>query len=175
MSFSGCAWPPSPDEYAAGRNRLEAKISFSPRELLSQIHEMVGLQEQRFTTIYKDLVEKLKAEKIFIINETELREGHGHYVKTYFNQHVRSFVFPIMLNNVKSLTFLRDQSFYLAVVLKDSTGKNKTRFGIVKVPVSATSRFILLPPPPDEPRAHYIILLDDVIRYCLPDIFSFSV
>jgi polyphosphate kinase len=154
------------------RNRLEAKISFNPRELLSQIHEMVGAQEQRFTSIYKDLVERLKAEKIFIINETELRDGHGQFVKTYFYQHVRSFVFPIMLNNVKTLTFLRDQSFYLAVVLKDSSGKNKTRFGIVKVPVSATSRFIQLPPPPGEPHSHYIILLDDVIRYCLPDIFS---
>ena len=152
--------------------RLDTKINFHPKELLSQIHEIVANQEKRFTAIYAELVEELKKNGIYIINEQEVTPEQGIFVKDFFNQKVRSHVFPIMLNNVKSLTFLRDHNFYLAVEMVDSGGQKKTRYALVKVPVQLAGRFIILPSPPGKETCTFIILLDDIIRYCLSDIFS---
>lgn len=154
------------------KKQLDTRINFHPKELLSEIHEMVASQEKRFTAIYAELVGELKKNGIYIINETEVTPEQGAFVKNFFNQKVRSHVFPIMLNNVKSLTFLRDHNFYLAVEMVDSGGQHKTRYALVKVPVQLAGRFVILPTPQEKEDCKYIILLDDVIRYCLSDIFS---
>ena len=43
-------------------------------------------------------------------------------------------------------------------------------YSIIEVPTRVQSRFVLLPSPDDE---HHIILLEDVIRFSLPEIFSY--
>lgn len=154
------------------KKQLDTRINFHPKELLSEIHEVVASQEKRFTAIYAELVEELKNNGIYIINESEVTPEQGAYVREFFNQKVRSHVFPIMLNNVKSLTFLRDHNFYLAVEMVDSHGQHKTRYALVKVPVQLAGRFVILPSPQGKEDCKFIILLDDVIRYCLSDIFS---
>lgn len=154
------------------KKELDYRINFDPKKLLSEIYSIVEDQEKRFTAVYQDLTRQLKENGIFIVNEEELTKEQGEYVRSFFNQHIRSYVFPIMLNNVKDLTFLKDQNFYLAVVMADTTKKNKTRFALLKVPVQIVGRFIILDPPENNKNSHFIILLDDVIRYCLPDIFS---
>jgi polyphosphate kinase len=154
------------------KKELDYRINFDPKKLLTEIYTIVEDQEKRFTAVYQDLTRQLKENGIFIVNEEELTKEQGEYVRSFFNQHIRSYVFPIMLNNVKDLTFLKDQNFYLAVVMADTTKKNKTRFALLKVPVQIVGRFIILDPPENNKNSHFIILLDDVIRYCLPDIFS---
>jgi len=154
------------------KKELDYRISFDPRKLLSEIYSIVENQEKRFTAVYQDLTRQMKENGIFIVNEQELTHEEGKYVRSFFNQNIRSYVFPIMLNNVKNLTFLKDENFYLAVEMADTAKKSKTRFALLKVPVHITGRFISLQPPEDKKDSHFIILLDDVIRYCLPDIFS---
>ncbi len=154
------------------KKELDYRISFDPRKLLSEIYSIVENQEKRFTAVYQDLTRQMKKNGIFIVNEQELTHEEGKYVRSFFNQNIRSYVFPIMLNNVKNLTFLKDENFYLAVEMADTAKKSKTRFALLKVPVHITGRFISLQPPEDKKDSHFIILLDDVIRYCLPDIFS---
>lgn len=151
------------------RNKLQYKIDFNPRELLNQIHDTVIEQESKFNLAFRNIVEDLKLHNIILINETQLTKKQGEFVKAYFNQHVRSFVFPIMLNSVKSLTFLKDQALYLAVQLIDSRGVLKEKHAVVKVPANRVSRFLILPQEGDKT---YFLFLDDVIRYCLGEIFS---
>ncbi len=151
------------------KTRHQFKPDYDPRALLSEIIEIVIRQEKVFSQTYLDIVQELKEHNIWIINESQLTEEQGLSVQNYFNQHVRSFVFPIMLNNVKNLGFLKDQSLYMAVQLSDSKRVLPKKYAIVKVPTQKAERFFILP---KENNQTYIILLDDVIRYCLSDIFA---
>jgi polyphosphate kinase len=66
---------------------------------------------------------------------------------------------------------LSDKSIYLACTLSSTAEtKSPTRFALVSVPARRLPRFVLLPSPSGE---KHIILLEDIIRYCLPNIFSF--
>lgn len=149
--------------------RLNYPDGFDPKATLTKIKELVQVQEKTFNEAYQRLVLELAAENIFIINETQLSSEQGEYVNRFFKEILRSFLFPIMLNSVKSLKFLKDQSLYLAVRLTDSREKLKENAAVVKVPTQRFSRFLMLP---SNNHSLSIMLLDDVIRYCLADIFS---
>ena len=142
---------------------------FNPRKILKEINRIDKEQQQRFAQIFRSLVRKLTHEGIQIVNEKQITPEQGNFVLNYFNQHVRSQIFPIMLPNLKSSSLV-DKSIYLAISLQKS-GKKATseQYAIIRVPVGPLSRFVILPSDKDH---KYIILLDDVIRYCLGEIFS---
>jgi polyphosphate kinase len=135
--------------------------------ILDEITRIVNKQEKRFTLAYLHLVKDLANNNIHILDEMHLTEEQGKFVKKYFNEHVRPFLFPLMLKSLKSLSSLKDDSFYLAVNLQKDD--SRTDYALVKVPIGEVSRFIELPTEGDK---HYLILLDDVIRYCLANVFS---
>ncbi len=72
-----------------------------------------------------------------------------------------------MLKKVKNLGTLKDDSFYLAVDLHGDPLNEE--YALVQVPIGSVPRFIELPQIENQ---HYLMMLDDVIRYCLNDIFS---
>jgi len=148
-------------EKSAGEN--------NPRRTLTEISKIVLEQERKFTQIYREIVEELKKYRIYIINESQLDTNQGLYVKKYFHENVRVHQFPLILDNARDLSSLKDKSIYLAVHLLKSTRKDSESFALIKVPTSSVPRFVLLP---KENEEQYIILLDDVIRYCLEDIFG---
>jgi polyphosphate kinase len=98
-----------------------------------------------------------------------LTDDQGIYVRQYFREQVRSNLFPIMLRSYKRSTPLKDKSIYLAVQLRKKNKSVKDDFAIIKVPTSEVSRFLILP---KKGEKNFIILLDDIIRYNLADIFS---
>ncbi len=75
-----------------------------------------------------------------------------------------------MIESIPDFPYLRDKSFYLGVVMSMQDSALKRKYALIEVPTRATSRFIILPSPPNE---NHIILLEDVIRFNLPDIFSY--
>lgn len=139
-----------------------------PKKTLKQINKIDKEQQKQFSKIFRQLISKLSAERIHVINEKELTEDQGNYVRNYFNQHIRSFLFPMLLSNLK-LTSLVDKSIYLAVKLENSHDPGNERYAVVMIPVGPLPRFIQLPHYGDH---NYIILIDDVIRYCMDEIFS---
>ncbi len=145
------------------------KKNFRPKKILNQIDEIVAQQEITFTDTFNDIIEELKKENIFFINETQLSKKQGKFVKEYFRENVRPHLFPLMLNEIKNLSNLKDYSFYLAVHLLKTTKETKENFALIEVPVETLSRFLILP---EENKNIYFIMLDDVIRFCLNDIFA---
>ena len=138
-------------------------------EVLSQIKDIVAEQEKTFTEAYFEIVKELAAEGIYIINEKELDEEQGKFVKQYYQVEMRQYLFPMMLDNFQKITSIKDGSIYLAVELKCSNHNLEDSYALVKIPQKTLSRFLILPKQGDK---HYIILMDDVIRYCLEDIFA---
>ncbi len=149
--------------------KLDYRIKSSPNDILNQIFEIVADQEKVFTDTYAEIVEKLKGRDIFIINENQLTPPQGEFVTNYFHQNVRPLLFPIILDNLKESTSLEDRSIYLAIQLLSTSDPDREEFAITRVPVQQLSRFLILPP---EDGKIFIILLDDVIRYCLQYVFS---
>ena len=144
------------------KNVYESK----PKRVLQQVHDEVVRQGKRFDEIYNNVQQELRRNNIFIINETQLTKAQGAFVKEYFDEHVRPSLVPIMLNQVKQFPYLKDKVIYLAIKL--TNGKTK-QYSLVEVPSEATDRFVILP---SHNQNQYIILLDDIIRYNLPEVFS---
>jgi polyphosphate kinase len=142
---------------------------FDPRKILKEINELVLQQQKEFVSIYKIISENMARENIFILDEKQLDKKQGRFVKEYFHEHLRPHLFPIMINNFEHSTALKDKSIYLAVHMQKN-GKNRhDNYALIKVPTGNVSRFLILP---KTDKRTCIILLDDIIRYCLEDIFS---
>jgi polyphosphate kinase len=138
---------------------------FAPDLLLKQIQEYIYRQQEHFEEAYEDILKELAMQGIFIINETQLTAAQGQFVKQYFLENVMPALVPIMLDNTPQFPYLRDRGIYFLVAMTLNGKKEKVRHALMEIP-NSTSRFIVLPK-----ENKYVILLDDVIRYCLDDVF----
>jgi len=140
-----------------------------PSELLPKLQRKVIEQQSRFEVIYTEILNELASFKIFIINEKQLSPGQISYIKEYFHSEILPALFPIMVDEGKSFPYMKDKSGYLFVKLSDVSQKKKNKFALIEIPSRTSNRFVVLPVENDK---KYVILLDDVIRYCVNEIFE---
>ena len=161
----------------------DKELGVHAKELLEEItKEVIQLQDESLSII-NTITEELEKEQIFIVNEKTLLPEHEAFVNTYFYDKVRPALFTIILNDLEKFPQLKDDVAYLAVkmTLKEdekASGvqkffsskayKEKIQYALIELPTTL-NRFIELPQVGDK---HYIIMLDDVIRFCLHLIFS---
>jgi polyphosphate kinase len=148
----------------------DSKLDYDPVKILKAIHHRTELQQAKSNEIYRNICHSLSLENIFIIDETQLTEEQGFYVKQYFRETVRQFLFPIMLDRFKNYSNLHDNSIYLAVDLARKDNPTAENLALIEIPTDHLPRFVVLPAGADK-RCN-IMYLDDVIRHCLADIFS---
>ena len=151
-------------------NKAKMHLEVDPQNILDEIQEKVIEQQKEFERIWKEILRELKKEKINIVNEKKLSALHQKFILDYFNEEVRSYIIPLMIESLHQFPVLNDKSIYLACRLSKQDRSIPQRFALVSVPTRHLSRFLILPPKNDE---QYVILLEDVIRFCLPNIFSF--
>lgn len=139
-----------------------------PKKILEQIYKFDKVLQVKFDETYREIKRNLEKENIYFLNEKQLNQNQGSFVKQYFHEKVRPNLFPLMLNQMSDNALLRDNSIYLAVCMKSSQNKDTEDFSLIKVP-TLLPRFIELP---SNDNKIFIIFLDDVIRYCLDEIFQ---
>lgn len=149
-----------------GNMHMEVK----PEMILEEIQDIVLQQQKEFESTWNDVFKELKKQKIFLINETQLTREQKKFVVNYFDEEIRSNVVPLMIENIQYFPTLSDKSIYLACKLSKKDKSIPQRFALVSVPARRLPRFVILPAKQGE---HHIILLEDIIRHCLPFIFSF--
>ncbi|SEP41379.1 polyphosphate kinase 1 [Mucilaginibacter sp. OK283] len=150
---------------AALNEKSKEILGYNPKKLLNQIKNIVVRQERKFNNLYENIIVKqLAEEKIFILNDKQLNVSRGAFVKNYFREKLLATLVPIMLDDSLPLPELRDRAIYFFVKL---TKNKKTRYALIEFPDSL-SRFVVLP---ETNNLKFIILLDDIIRYSLEDIF----
>ena len=150
-------------------NKANMHLESSPEMILQEINFKVTGHQNQFNRTWKIIIEDLRKQQIFILNEKQLNEEQQEFVLAYFSDCVRSNIVPLMLENLRVFPTLNDKSIYLACKLSKTDGSVPDRFALVSVP-SRLSRFVILP---SKENYRYIILLEDIIRFCLPQIFSF--
>jgi len=145
-------------------------LETDPQQILDDIQMTVLNQQSEFARIWEDVQQQMKEQKIFLVTENELNREQQEFVRDYYDTEVSSNVIPLMIENIPQLPNLRDKSIYLGVVMWKKESALKKKYALIEIPSRVLGRFILLPSKPDE---HRIILLEDVIRFNLPEIFSY--
>jgi polyphosphate kinase len=140
----------------------------SPTELYEKIQEIVLRQQQKSQEIYRNIWEEMANENIFMVDEKQLTHEQGVFVRKYFNLKVLPNIIPIMLGKSMKFPYLRDKSVYLAVKLSKSKSPDKFAYALIRVPSRSVSRFLVLP---DQGNKKFVIMVDDVIRFCLNEVF----
>lgn len=152
----------------------EKILGVKAEQLLKEITEIVIEQQSESLRILNEIENKLELENIFIINEKDISKEQEKFIHDYFIQKVSPALVTIMLNDLEEFPLLKDTSGYLAVklVMKGSELLNEkakeVRYAVVEIP-NTINRFVVLP---SNSEKQYIILLDDVIRYNLNNIFN---
>ncbi len=140
-----------------------------PKNILNEIQQIVINQQEQFGKIYQTILRELRRENIFVINERQVSKDQSEFLKKYFRDNVLPDLSTIMLENVSDFPYLKDKSIYLATKLSKKDQPKKIGYALIEIPTKVLSRFIIIP---SNSEGKYIILLDDVIRHCLPEVFS---
>ncbi|AJQ54125.1 TPA: polyphosphate kinase 1 [Aeromonas hydrophila] len=142
----------------------EAKV------LLRAIQQKVMALGEAFDNTYKELLIALARHNIFLVNEYQLSESIQQWLRVFFKEKVLRHIIPILLNKeVNPVKFLKDEYTYLAIEMKKNG--QVIQYALVEVPTDDLPRFFQLPPEGTR-RKKQIIILDNVIRFCLDEIFK---
>ena len=141
-------------------------------ETIKEINRLNNRYNKEFEHVVQQLTEELAKEKICMLTEKQLSEPQQAFIRSYFRNKLAGFTNPIWLSQAERLANESDDTIYLAVKMTrwhDDSKKPKKEYALIKVPVEKFGRFVELPE--GEDGTHYIMYLDDVVRYCLPMIF----
>ncbi len=152
-----------------GKDEENLLGDMTPNKLHNKIQKIVGEQQQKVHNILSDIMKELRENNIFMITETELTEKQGKFVRKYFYDKVLPNLVPIMLRKNK-FPYLRDRSAYLAVKLWKKEDPEDYAYSLIRIPGRSVPRFLVLP---EENGNKFIMMLDDIIRYCMYDIFFY--
>jgi len=143
--------------------------TLTSRYLLNKIQTKVLDTEQEFDNLYNDLLLEMARNQIFLINERQLSPNQQDWLRSHFKHHLRQHVTPILIEHETNLVqFLKDDYTYLAVEIIKG---HETQYALLEIPADKVPRFINLPAEPPR-RRKPMILLDNILRYCLDDIFT---
>jgi len=165
----------------SGRSGVKILGGVTAEKLLTEITEIVIQQQSESLRILSNIEKELEKENVFIINEKEISDDQQNFVKDFFIQKVSPALVTIILNDLAEFPVLKDTSGYLAIKLvmkskekatsllsRVKPAKPEVRYAIIEIP-KTINRFLELP---KNDKKQYIILLDDVIRYNLNNIFN---
>jgi polyphosphate kinase len=152
-----------------GKKSKSVEIIGSPSIILDDIQRTVLRQQNEFNRIWENINKELKSKKIILVDDKKLNVKQKEFVKSYFDEKVRHYIIPLMIENVPELPYLRDKSLYLAIVMGNKNDAYNHKFSLIEIPSRSVGRFIVLPSPTGITN---IILLEDLIKFNLPIIFS---
>jgi len=148
----------------------KALLGGSSKKLMKQVHSIVLEIRDKFDKVFSELTQELKFYNIFIVDENNLSESQQDFIKTYFDEKIRPRLVPIMLKDNPSFPYLKNQVIYLAVDVRKNWTPELSNYALIEVPANVLPRFIVLPDKGDGKK--YVIMLDDIIRFRLDDIFA---
>lgn len=147
--------------------RLDAERECAT-QLIKQINKLNNKYSKEYGNAIHEVTHQLRDENIFLLKEDELDEEQQTFVCQFYRQKLSGFISPVWLPAVKQLTDETDENIHLGVKMQ-ALGKKSFEYALIALPVAECGRFVRLP---DKEGKNYLMYLDDVIRYCLPMIFS---
>ena len=134
-------------------------------DLLQMItNKAIELQEKS-DQVLESIIDDLKDENIFFVDEKSIPKEFIEYINTFFIEKIQPQLEVVILNKKSKFPNLSDTSSFLTIKIK--TKDDKIKFALIKLP-NQIDRFIVL----SKSEKKYIILVDDIIRFHLNEIFE---
>ena len=135
--------------------------------LLADIQKKVLELGKKFNVIYEQILADLNEHNIHVELPEALSEFHQKWLADYFKDQVLPHLLPMMITESKDYSDnINDTMTHLFVEMRG----DKNHHAFLEVPTDRLNRFVQLPP--EKTRRHKtIVLLDDVIRYYIADVF----
>lgn len=133
-------------------------------ELYVEIRKVVLKQQQLFENAYEAIKTEFKKDGIHFIDECACTEKELQELDYFFREKLKHAIFPILLDKKLPLPKLRDYAIYLGVKI---VSQAKVRYALIQIPTEFSRFFIL-----QQTAQTNVILIDDVIRLYLNDIFA---
>lgn len=150
-------------------DKAKKDLEFDPAKVLVSIRKKTLELQKEYDVIFDQLEEELRANRIQIVDETQLSETQEEFAADYFFRKIRSSLVPLMLDNSNKSLSLNDETLYLAVQLKiNKGGKEIIKYSIIEIP-NHLKRFAVLPA---EGGQNYVMFIEDVIRLKLQRLFA---
>lgn len=140
-----------------------------PQEIMSYIQDIVVRQQRRFERIYRVLIRELTQHNIFVIDETQLTEEQKDFVRQFYQNKIKPVLVPIMIQHTDRFPALRDKTIYFTIKFWKTLSPGEPDYALIDLNTDLLPRFIELP---SKDNKKHIIILDDVVRFMLKDIFS---
>ncbi|MET3113601.1 polyphosphate kinase [Pedobacter sp. CG_S7] len=148
--------------------KSKALLGFNPKKILNEIKNTVVRQERKFEQLFQaTLINELAQNRIFILNDTQLNVVRGEFVRNHFRDKILSNLVPILIDLDKPFPELKDRYLYFLVRLSKKSSRKSERFALIELPQDLP-RFLVLP---ETNGLKFIILAEDIIKYCMDDIF----
>ncbi len=136
----------------------------SAEELYVEIRKVVMKQQELFEAAYQQIKHEFEAHQVQIVDETALDLHELAQLDFFFHDKLKHAIFPILLDKKRALPKLRDYAIYLGVKIKSKT---RVRYALIQIPTEYTRFFTL-----KQNEGQKVILMDDIIRLYLLEIFS---
>jgi polyphosphate kinase len=136
----------------------------SAEELYVEIRKVVMKQQELFESAYQQIKHEFEAHQVQVIDETTLDLHELAQLDFFFHDKLKHAIFPILLDKKRALPKLRDYAIYLGVKI---TSKTRVRYALIQIPTEYTRFFTL-----KQNEGQKVILMDDIIRLYLLEIFS---
>ena len=135
-------------------------------ELLNDITLKSTALQQKSFKVLDSIINLLKKENIYFLDENSIEPIHKKFINNYFFEYISPSIDVIILNsNKKFPNFKEDLSFLIVrMELEDKVIQN----AIIRIP-KTLNRFVKLP---SNKTISQIIIIDDIIRLHLKDIFK---
>ncbi len=138
------------------------------KHLLAKMQTKALKLNERFDELYSELIRDMARRRIFLVNEHQLDDAQVKWIKKYFRKEVLPHITPLMMrDDIDVLEFLKDEYAYIVAELKQET---RSDYALIEIPTDHLPRFVMVPEQKGK-RRKTIILLDNIIRYCLEDLF----
>ncbi|WP_113906245.1 polyphosphate kinase 1 [Aliidiomarina celeris] len=130
--------------------------------------KVVALQEQ-FERVNKDVFRALAQKRIAIITEDQTDAFERKWLTNFFRERVKRELIPLLINQQTDLVrAINEEATYLCAEI--SNGEH-IRYAAIELPTDNIDRFVVLPRQRGA-TVKKVILLDNVLRLCIHDLFT---
>ena len=136
------------------------------KQLLNDISAKATDLQQKSFSILNNIIKLLEKDKIYFVNESKVKPIHRQFIGNYFFEIISPAIDVIILNKNKKFPKFKENLSFLLIRIE--LENDEIQYAIIRFPKDL-DRFVKLP---SDNLGQNIILIDDIIRYHLKDIFK---
>ena len=133
-----------------------------------RVHELVEEQHRCFL---EEIQPRLATEGVVLLRPKEINAEQQRFLEDYFRRTLLPVVTPLAVDPGHPFPYLANRSLCLVASIRPSAPSRlpDSSLSVIHIPSQVLPRFIALP---DAGGKHVFMLLEDVIRVCLPSIYN---